>query len=339
MKHVLLIMLSWLLVPPALAGQTPSAGTAPRVALVADEGLQGHLDYLTGRLQQGQFAAIDSLLDSLAVGQREYLLCQLLATLDDQLRAATPQLLAWVRAQSFKAPSWLVEKEVDGFLVQQPAYDFAAAARQVLSRWQLQAWQDNYRQLLEANRFEFKQIYNSRNPDLAQQQQALLNVLAGQPVAVLQREAQKLAGLNIFLPDNRLLRLLAERTGDSALYQKLWRQPADHDSVAALASVGRFHQGQTASDLLIAASRNASLKQTALHQLSQLSPLPDTAQQFLLAELGNRQYSGQVASLLLQVDEPRLLAQLADRLTRQEKRHASPMVQPEPGTPAGSPEL
>jgi UDP-N-acetylmuramoyl-L-alanyl-D-glutamate--2,6-diaminopimelate ligase len=37
------------------------------------------------------------------------------------------------------------------------------------------------------------------------------------------------------------------------------------------------------------------------------------AQQFLLAELGNRQYSGQVASLLLQMDEPRLLAQLADR--------------------------
>ena len=35
---------------------------------------------------------------------------------------------------------WLVEKEVDGFLVQLPAYDFAAAARLVLNRWQQQAW-------------------------------------------------------------------------------------------------------------------------------------------------------------------------------------------------------
>lgn len=334
MKLVLLIWLGWLMGMPV-----HSAPSVAKSELVADEGLQGHLDYLGSRLQQGQFAAMDSLLDSLAVGQREYLLCRLLATLDATPRASSPELLAWVRAQSVKAPRWLVEKEVDGFLIQQPAYDFAAAARLVLSHWQQQAWQDNYRQLLEQNSFEFKQIYNSRNPDLAQQQQALLAVLERQPLFVLQREARKLAAMSIFLPDNQLLRQLLERTGDSALYQKLWHQPVDHDSVAALRSVARFHQGQAASDLLIAASRNGRLKLPALQQLSQLSPLPDTAQQFLLAELGNRQYSGQVASLLLQMDEPRLLAQLADRLTRQEKRHASPVMLPDTGTPVAPPGL
>ena len=87
---------------------------------MADEGLQGHLDYLTYWLQLGQFAAIDTLLDSLAVGQREYLLCQLLATLNSQPRASTPQLLAWVRAQSFKAPSWLVEKRWTAFWCSNP---------------------------------------------------------------------------------------------------------------------------------------------------------------------------------------------------------------------------
>ncbi|HEH9406379.1 TPA: hypothetical protein SIA26_003942 [Aeromonas bestiarum] len=334
MKLVLLIWLGWLMGMPVHA-----APSVVKSELVADEGLQGHLDYLGSRLQQGQFAAMDSLLDSLAVGQREYLLCRLLATLDASPRASSPELLAWVRAQSVKAPRWLVEKEVDGFLIQQPAYDFAAAARLVLSRWQQQAWQDNYRQLLEQNSFEFKQIYNSRNPDLTQQQQALLAVLERQPLFVLQREARKLAAMSIFLPDNQLLRQLLERTGDSALYLKLWRQPVDHDSVAALKSVARFHQGQDASSLLIAASRNSRLKQPALHQLSQLSPLPEAAQQFLLAELGNRHYSGQVASLLLQMDEPRLLAQLADRLTRQEKRHASPVMLPDTGTPVAPPGL
>lgn len=335
MKLVLLIWLGWLMGMPVHAAPL----SVVKSELIADEGLQGHLDYLGSRLQRGQFAAMDSLLDSLAVGQREYLLCRLLATLDASPRASSPELLAWVRTQSVKAPRWLVEKEMDGFLIQQPAYDFAAAARLVLSRWQQQAWQDNYRQLLEQNNFEFKQIYNSRNPDLALQQQALLVVLERQPLFVLQREARKLAAMSIFLPDNRLLRQLVERTGDSALYQKLWHQPVDHDSVAALRSVARFHSGQEASDLLIAASRNGRLKLPALQQLSQLSPLPDTAQQFLLAELGNRQYSGQVASLLLQMDEPRLLAQLADRLTRQEKRHASPVMLPDTGTPVAPPRL
>ncbi|WP_219614825.1 hypothetical protein [Aeromonas salmonicida] len=335
MKLVFWIWLGCLVALPAHA----SPPSPPRAALVADEGLQGHLDFLAGRLQQGQFAAIDALLDSLAVGQREYLLCQLLATLDKTSGASTPGQLAWVRAQAVKAPRWLVEKEVDGFLVQLPAYDFAAAARLVLNRWQQQAWQGNYRQLLAQDSFQFKQIYNSRNPELALQQEALLAVLDQQPASVLQREAHRLAAMNIFLPDNQLLRQLVERTGDSALYLKLWRQPVDHDSVAALKSVARFHQGQDASSLLIAASRNSRLKQPALHQLSQLSPLPEAAQQFLLAELGNRHYSGQVASLLLQMDEPRLLAQFADRLTRQEKRHSSSVMLPDTGTPAAQPGL
>ena len=43
MKHVLLILLSWLLVLPVGAAEAQP----PRTTLVADEGLQGHLDYLT----------------------------------------------------------------------------------------------------------------------------------------------------------------------------------------------------------------------------------------------------------------------------------------------------
>lgn len=83
----------------------------------------------------------------------------------------------------------------------------------MLSHWQQLAWQDNYRQLLEQDRFDFKQVYYSRNPELAQQQQALLAVLDRQPVSVLRREAQRLAALNLFLPDNQLLLHFIEQTG------------------------------------------------------------------------------------------------------------------------------
>ena len=309
MKLVFLIGLCWMLAAPVQADSLPPQ----RAPLVADEGLQGHSEYLNGRLALGQFDAMDSLLESLAVGQREYLLHQLLSGLKSS-NAPSPALLAWVRKQAAKAPQWLVEGEVDGFLVQLPAYDFAAEARLVLNHWQQLAWQDNYRQLLEQNRFDYKQLYYSRNPELARQQQALLAVLDDQPVPVLRREAGRLASLNLFLPDNQLLLHLIERTGDTALYLKLWRQPVDHDSLTALHSIPRFHTGQEASDLLIAASRNGRLMIPALQQLSRLSPLPDGAQQYLLAELGKHQYGGLVAGLLLQMDEPRLLGQLADRL-------------------------
>jgi hypothetical protein len=335
MKLIFLLWIGWLLATVPVQADSPPQLQAP---LVADEGLQGHFDYLNSRLQLGQFAAMDSLLETLAVGQREYLLYQLLGSLK-LAGTPTPALLAWVRDKASKAPSWLVEGKVDGFLVQLPAYDFAAEARLVLSRWQQLAWQDNYRQLLEQGSFEFKQLYYSRNQDLAQQQQALLVVLDSQPTQVLRREARQLASLNIFLPDNQLLLHLIDRTGDPALYQRLWRQPVDHDSLAALNSVSRFYRGQEASDLLIAASRNGRLMIPALRQLSQLSPLPDTAQQYLLTELGKQQYSGLVAGLLLEMDEPRLLAQLANRLTRQEQRHSLPLMLPDTGTPDARPGL
>ena len=165
---------------------------------------------------------------------------------------------------------------------------------------------------------------------LARQHKVALLPFLLEPVAVRS---------DLFLPDNQLLLHLIERTGDTALYLKLWRQPVDHDSLTALHSISRFHTGQEASDLLIAASRNGRLMIPALQQLSRLSPLPDGAQQYLLAELGKHQYGGLVAGLLLQMDEPRLLGQLADRLTRQERRHASSIMLPDTGTPDARPGL
>lgn len=333
MKLIFLLWIGWLMAAPVQADVPPR-----QALLVADEGLQGHLDYLNGRLALGQFAAIDTLLETLAVGQREYLQFQLLSGLKRQV-TPSPALHAWVREQAAKAPQWLVEGEVDGFLVQVPAYDFPAEARLVLSRWQQLAWQDNYRQLLAQDSFDFKQLYYSRNPELAQQQQALLTVLDNQPAVVQRREARRLAALTLFLPDNQLLLHLIEYTGNPDLYQKLWRQPVDHDSLAALHSIPRFYRGQEASNMLIAASRNQRLMIPALHQLSRLSPLPDEARQYLLAELGKQQYSGLVAGLLLQLDEPRLLAQLADRLTHQERRHTTSVLRPDTGAPDARPGL
>ncbi|RQM68000.1 hypothetical protein [Aeromonas enteropelogenes] len=323
----------------ALAGAPPQLTAATAPVLVADEGVPEHLTYLTDRLQQEQYAAIDALLDSLALGQREYLLSKLLATLEQQPAPASADQLVWVRAQSARVPGWLVEKEKSGFLVQQPAYDFAAQARLLLSRWQQQAWQEEYRQQLALGRFQFKSIYYRANPELAQQQQALLQALEQLPLPVWLREARQLASQNIYLPDNRLLLQLLQRTGEPGLYARLWRQPVDQDALAALPTINRFHQGVVASRLLIEASANPQLKGAALHQLGTLSPLPEQARSYLLAELTNRQYGAQVVALLLEVDEPLMLSALAKHLGRHDMPPIAPSLLPDSGTPGVTPGL
>ncbi|MGL5031436.1 MAG: hypothetical protein ACRC5V_08725 [Aeromonas sp.] len=290
--------------------QVPSA--SPPLTMAT---LQTHQRYLANHLQQGQFAAIDSLLATLDREPREFLLLFLLHEVSVVEPASAP-LQAWVKEQADKAPQWLVEQQIDDFLVQQPAYDFAAQARLLLSQWQLQHWQQHYYQQLQQGHFHFKSLYFLGNPDIVRQQQGLLLALEQLPTAILTREARALAALNIYLPDNQLLRALLERTGEPALYTKLWHQQADPDGLAALATVSRFHQGATASELLIAASENPELKGAALRQLSALNPLPPQAQRYLLTELSNRQYGAVVADLLMAVNEPRLLSGLVQQVGR-----------------------
>ena len=302
------------------------------------ETLQTHQRYLASRLQQGQFAAIDTLLATLSREQREFLLLQLLRDIP-ATAPASPELQQWVEAQADKAPEWLLEQQVDGFLVQQPAYDFSARARQLLGQWQLQRLVVSYHQQLAQGSFALKSIYYSRNPDLAMQQQALLLALAQVPPSIWGREARQLAGQNIYLPDNQLLRYLLERTGEPALYARLWRQPADQDALMALSTISHFHQGAAASDLLIAASVNPDLKEPALRQMSALSPLPQLAQRYLLAELSNRQYGALVAGLLMEVDEPLLLSALVRRLGQRDSPPIAPSLLPDTGTTDGRPGL
>ncbi|WP_235689207.1 hypothetical protein, partial [Aeromonas veronii] len=247
MKPVFWLLLGLLSAMPACAQSAPVAVTA--------ETLQTHQRYLAGRLQEGQFAAIDSLLATLSRERREFLLLQLLRDIP-ATTPASPALQQWVEAQADKAPEWLMEQQVDGFLVQQPVYDFAAQARQLLGEWQLQSLVQRYRQQLAQGSFQLKSIYYSSNPDLATQQQALLLALDTLPQPIWMREAQVLASQNIYLPDNHLLFHLLQRTGEPALYSMLWRRPADQDALRALSTISRFHHGSAASDLLIAASGN-----------------------------------------------------------------------------------
>ena len=128
-------------------------------------------------------------------------------------------------------------------------------------------------------------------------------------------------------------------TGEPALYVRLWHRPVDQDALTALLTINRFHQGNVASDLLIAASDNPGLKASGPRPLRALSPLPPHGQKNPPAELSNRQYGALVAGLLMEVDEPQLLSALARRLGQRDTPPIAPSLLPDSGTPDGRPGL
>ena len=99
MKPVFWLLLGLLSAIPVHAQAAPVTVTA--------ETLQTHQRYLASRLQQGQFAAIDSLLATLSREQREFLLLQLLRDIP-AAEPASPALQQWVestdRDQASRSP-------------------------------------------------------------------------------------------------------------------------------------------------------------------------------------------------------------------------------------------
>lgn len=298
-------LLVTLLLVPWLVGASANCVDNPALRLAT------HQRYLNERLQQNQFAAIDSLLTTLELPQQEYLLLRLLEQIPLSA-SVSPALKAWVQVQAQKVPKWLIESAHDGFVQQQLGYDFAARARLLISHWQQQQRIADYQQQLLAGRFRFKAIYYRENKQLTAEQAALLTAITLTPPYVLRRYSQQLIDLPVYLPDNQLLLTWLERSQDPALYGLLWQRKVDQNSLASLTSIPRLYAPEVAGNLLISASDNPELKSAALRQMTRLSPLPEPARLYLLAELRGQQYGAWVAALLMELNEPRWLLSLAE---------------------------
>lgn len=285
--------------------ETPSTQQAMAIAFqrqMADDidGLRAHLQSLSPLIQEAT-------------------LFRLLST---PTRLDNPDWRTFLRDLSHQQPHFLLRHQQDGYWVTTPAFHYAAAARQQLNRYQHEQLTQELGILLSYRQLVIADWVKPDGADYARRRDALVAMIGDY-------EANGLAYLAeqylhdprlLWLPDNAILAVLAEKTQHPELYARLWRRGTDAYSLEALHALkGQVSDSFSVSQMM-AAARNPSLRDTAIRQLASLSPLPAPVADFLVAQLSLRQ-GDQVAQLLVEAGKGEWLTGLQAELGPLGRQH------------------
>ncbi|OOF23359.1 hypothetical protein BZJ17_03565 [Salinivibrio sp. IB574] len=188
--------------------ETPSTQQAMAIAFqrqMADDidGLRAHLQSLSPLIQEAT-------------------LFRLLST---PTRLDNPDWRTFLRDLSHQQPHFLLRHQQDGYWVTTPAFHYAAAARQQLNRYQHEQLTQELGMLLSYRQLVIADWVKPDGADYARRRDALVAMIGDY-------EANGLAYLAeqylhdprlLWLPDNAILAVLAEKTQHPELYARLWR--------------------------------------------------------------------------------------------------------------------
>nr|WP_159063770.1 hypothetical protein [Thaumasiovibrio occultus] len=103
----------------------------------------------------------------------------------------------------------------------------------------------------------------------------------------------------LWLPDNAIIAYLAQRTDDPGLHALLWRRKTDAFSIDELERLAGRGLDDYATQQLMAATENPSLKLSAYQYLARLHPMPPVVESFLLVKLNEIEDGQLVANQLV----------------------------------------
>lgn len=181
-----------------------------------------------------------------------------------------------------------------------PAFNYAGEAKWVLNHWQIKLMQDEVKRLLGYNQLSLSKWLSFSASDYTLRREALVALIPTLP----ESDIQKLIKLYqddsnmVWSPDNALLAALASKSGDDALYQLLWLRRTDSYSLAVLQKLETPPVTAKHIQLMIAATVNPVLADTAIRQLAGIHPLPQDAKSFLLKQISDRRRGKKVVVLL-----------------------------------------
>lgn len=249
--------------------------------------------------EANEFTELDAYLDTLTPLLKEETLT-VLARSAQNFSNMTPEREKFLVTISHQQPTYLVKSQGNGFWVTMPAFNYAGEAKWVLNHWQIKLMQDEVKRLLGYNQLSLSKWLSFSASDYTLRREALVALIPTLP----ESDIQKLIKLYqsdsnmVWSPDNALLAALASKSGDDALYQLLWLRRTDSYSLAVLQKLETPPVTAKHIQLMIAATVNPVLADTAIRQLAGIHPLPQDAKSFLLKQISDRRRGKKVVVLL-----------------------------------------
>ncbi|GAL05639.1 hypothetical protein JCM19237_4712 [Photobacterium aphoticum] len=296
------MLIGWLAthITMASAAGVPAAGV-PATGIPATT-ITPHAvtEVLASSQSQARAAALATLYDHNDFRALEFNLSQLPALKQEAVRAllvdhavAHPVLdqykANWLQAQALRKPLFTVVEQGDGYQVTQTAFHYGTKARSQVKRWEDMLKAQTFSEQAERGELVLSEWLAGDLTTQALQRDILLAQLPGlsaQAVAQLAAQFTSDKAL-LWLPDNAVIAALAAASGDDGVYHLLWRRRSDQYSLAELNRLAQLAPDPQATQQLMAATINPSLKTVAYRALVAVNPLPSQTQDFLSDKLAD----------------------------------------------------
>ncbi|CAG8999378.1 MAG: hypothetical protein CENE_01352 [Candidatus Celerinatantimonas neptuna] len=213
--------------------------------------------------------------------RREPLLYVLLSQYYQLKLLPSNQLVPWFKRLAGQRPTLIEHVKIDGYLITRPRYDYPAMARAILNHWQARQYQEQYARQLRDGVFPWQTIFQSKNPTLLAQQQAVVYALGELDRQQLERIYQRLQKYSYFFPDNSVFAALAINLKNRHILEQLFSQAVDQYSINALNYIAEHYTPSFALAILIQAAHHPQIKYYALHAMTDLAKRDPAAAQYV----------------------------------------------------------
>ncbi|MBD1570966.1 MULTISPECIES: hypothetical protein [Aliivibrio] len=319
------LLASILLFISLLFGQVSASEIQPNFknSLLNDQQLKKKVEKLHQYIIDDDTTTLNFSLNRLSMPQQEAVRFMLLQNIEKDRLILSPAVSIWLKEQLTLHPTYTIKEQGDGYVVTKLAFDYSSIAARVLNEMKKNQQVLDFILAAEEKRLILSEWLTGEPHQVRVRQSIVLAELDSLTPEALDYLVKQLTddAVSVWLPTTEVMVRLAQVSKDPGIYKILWRMRTDQYSLGELDRLSTLTPDAFATEQLIAATKNPSLKQRAFASLAQLHPLPQEVQHFLLAKLDHIQDGGAVAMHLANYGHVSWLESLVSGSNNVRKQH------------------
>ncbi|GGK25171.1 hypothetical protein [Aliivibrio fischeri] len=308
-----------------LFGQVLASEIQPNFknSLLNDQQLKKKVEKLHQYLIDDDTTTLNFSLNRLSMPQQEAVRFMLLQYIEKERLILSPTVSIWLKEQLTLHPTYTIKEQGDGYVVTKLAFDYSSIAARVLNQMKKEQQVLDFILAAEEKRLILSEWLTGEPHQVRVRQSIVLAELDSLTPEALEYLVNQITDdtLSVWLPTTEVMVRLAQVSKNPKIYKMLWRMRTDQYSINELNRLARLAPDPFATEQLMAATKNPSLKLSAFASLAQLHPLPQEVQHFLLAKLDHIQDGGAVAMHLANYGHASWLESLVGNSSNVRRQH------------------
>lgn len=291
--------------------------------LLNDQQLKKKVEKLNQYLIDDDIAALNFSLNRLSMPKQEAVRFMLIQHMESNRSILSLSTSVWLKEQLTLHPKYTIKEKGDGYTVTKLAFNYSNIAARILSQMKKDQQILAFVLAAEEKRLILSEWLTGDPYQVRMRQSIILTELDSLTPEAVDHLVRQLTDdtLSVWLPTSEVMVCLAQTSENEKLYKILWRMRTDRFIINELDRLAQLAPDPFAVQQLMAATNTPLLKQSAFVSLTQLHPLPQEVQSFLLAKLDHIQDGEAVAIHLANYGHESWLRGLATKNNHVRRQH------------------